>query len=123
MNYYTSVLKKYAVFEGRATRKEFWMFILMNLIVSIVVGIIASILGDKHVLSNLYSLAVLVPSLAVGARRLHDTNRSGWWQLICLIPVVGWIWLIVLMCFDGDAGDNRFGANPKVTVVVPPVTQ
>jgi uncharacterized membrane protein YhaH (DUF805 family) len=127
MEYYTGVLKKYAVFSGRARRKEFWMFILFNFIVSVVLSIISSIVRDSHnIIGNLYSLAVIVPSLAVGARRLHDINKSGWWQLIALIPVIGWVWLIVLMCLNGDAADNRFGPNPKTATPVapvPPVTQ
>ena len=120
MNYYTSVLKNYAVFNGRTARKGFWMFALINCIISIVIGIVFTALGDKHsVVNNLYSLAVLVPSLAVGARRLHDINKSGWWQLISLIPVIGWIWIIVLFCLDSDAGDNRFGVNPKGVIAAP----
>jgi len=88
-NNYVSVLKKYAVFDGKAGRLEFWSFVLVNLIIGIVIGFISS--G----LSSLYSLVVLIPSLAVGARRLHDTGRSGWWQLIGLVPVVGIIVLII----------------------------
>ena len=124
MNYYTSVLKKYTVFDGRAARKEFWMFVLFNFIVSLVISIVTSLLGDKHGIVNIiYYLAVLSPVLAVGARRLHDINKSGWWQLLALIPIIGGIWLIVLFCFDSDAGDNRFGSNPKgAAAPVTPVT-
>lgn len=112
MNYYTSVMKKYAVFTGRAARKEYWMFVLTNLIVAIAVSIVAGIV-KLDPLNGLYSLAVLVPSLAVGARRLHDTDRSAWWLLLCLIPIVGWIILLVFMLLDSQPGNNRFGANPK----------
>jgi uncharacterized membrane protein YhaH (DUF805 family) len=88
------------------------MFFLVNLIIAIVIGIIGRII-HLEVLSTLYSLAVLVPALAVGARRLHDTGRSAWWLLIYLIPVIGWIWLIVLFAIDGDQGANPYGADPK----------
>jgi uncharacterized membrane protein YhaH (DUF805 family) len=96
MNYYLSVLQdKYATFTGRASRSEFWYFILFNIIVSFILGIVDGIIGMK-ILGTIYSLAVLIPSLAVGARRLHDIGKSGWMQLLGLIPVIGWIWLIVL---------------------------
>ncbi len=88
-NNYVSVLKRYSVFEGRAGRREFWMYVLVNIIIGAVLGYIS------QTLASLYSLLVLIPSLAVGARRLHDTGRSGWWQLIGLIPVIGLIVLIV----------------------------
>lgn len=87
--YKAVVFKKYAEFAGRAGRREFWMFVLANIIVGVVVGFFG------RTLSSLYSLLVLIPSLAVGARRLHDTGRSGWWQLLYFIPFVGWIVLIV----------------------------
>ncbi|MCM1301041.1 MAG: DUF805 domain-containing protein [Alistipes senegalensis] len=100
MNWYLSCLKDhYADFNGRATRTEFWMFVLFNWIASIIIGIIGWALGISW-LSTIYGLAVLVPMLAVGARRLHDTGRSGWWWLICLVPVIGFIWLIVLWCLE-----------------------
>ncbi len=100
MNWYLSCLKDhYADFNGRAKRTEFWMFILFNWIASIIVGVIGYALGIP-VISTIYGLAVLVPTLAVGARRLHDTGRSGWWWLICLVPFIGFIWLIVLWCLE-----------------------
>ena len=116
MNYYTDVLKKYAVFEGRASRKEFWMFILFNFLISMAISIVGSIIIGKSGssgLSGLYGLAVFIPSLAVGARRLHDTNRSGWWQLISLIPLIGVIVLIVFLATDSKPGSNEYGPNPK----------
>jgi uncharacterized membrane protein YhaH (DUF805 family) len=121
MNYYTDVLKKYAVFEGRAARKEFWMFVLCNLIVSIAVSIIGSII-DFKMLVNLYSLAVFLPNLAVAARRLHDTGRSAWWLLLCFVPIIGWIALIVFYVLDGQAGDNEYGPNPKGVNIGTPMT-
>lgn len=100
MNWYLSCLKDhYADFNGRAKRTEFWMFILFNWIASLIVAVIGWALGIS-VLSTIYGLAVLVPTLAVGARRLHDTGRSGWWWLICLVPLIGFIWLIVLWCLE-----------------------
>ncbi len=81
MEYFLGAIKQYATFTGRARRKEFWMFILFYIIFSIVVGIVDSIIGSQ-VLTLIYSLGLFVPSLAIGARRLHDTGRSGWWQLL-----------------------------------------
>ena len=107
MHWYLDVLKKYAVFSGRARRTEYWMFFLFNVIISLVLGFLAAIL------SNLYALAVLIPGLAVSVRRLHDTNRSGWWLLISLVPIVGIIVLIVFLVSDGQANDNQYGPNPK----------
>ena len=128
MNYYFDVLKKYAVFTGRARRKEYWMFVLWNFIVSFVIGIIiglASVLANAPALSSvvwLYVLAVLLPSLAVAVRRLHDTNRGGWWLLICLVPLVGAIMILVFMVQDGTPGDNKYGPNPKGVAAVATAT-
>ena len=113
MNWYLGCCKKYAEFSGRARRQEFWMFVLFNFLAGIAIGIVESILGTGGALCGLYNLAIVVPSLAVGARRLHDTDRSGWWQLIVLIPLVGFIVLIVFWAADSKPGENRFGANPK----------
>ena len=114
MHWYLDVLRKYAVFDGRAGRPEFWWFQLGNVIASIVVGIVGRIvLGSSGVaLYYLYSLAVFLPSLAVGIRRLHDTDKSGWWVLIGIIPIVGWIILIVFYATSGTPGPNRFGPAP-----------
>ena len=105
MDWYIGVLKKYAVFEGRARRKEYWMFFLFNVIIAFVLGFIGGMLGVK-ILGNLYSLAVLVPAIAVGVRRMHDTDHSGWWLLF---PIVNLIFAVT----GGTQGDNRFGADPK----------
>ena len=113
MNWYLGCWKKYAEFSGRARRKELWMFVLFNFLVSVAIGIVDGILGTNGALGGLYSLAVLIPSLAVAARRLHDTDRSGWWQLIALVPLIGFIILLVFLCGDSKSGANRFGANPK----------
>ncbi|SRR3990167_4392471 len=119
MNWYLEVLKKYAVFTGRARRKEYWFFILFNIIVSIVLGFADGVMGTFSLdagiglLGGLYSLAVLLPSIAVSVRRLHDIGRSGWWLLIALIPIIGAIVLIVFFVLDSNADENKFGANPK----------
>jgi uncharacterized membrane protein YhaH (DUF805 family) len=110
--YLKCVKGHYADFEGRARRTEYWMFFLVNLIIAIVIGIIGRII-HVPVLSTLYSLAVLVPGIAVGVRRLHDTGRTGWWLLISLIPLIGTIWIIVLLASNGDQGSNQYGADPK----------
>ena len=123
MNWYLSVLKQYAVFKGRARRREYWFFILFNLIASVVLTVIDFMTGSLDpelgigLLSGLYSLAVLIPSLAVTVRRLHDTDRSGWWLLIGLVPLIGAIVLLVFMLLDSTPGDNQHGANPKGTMV------
>lgn len=113
--YLKCIKNHYADFEGRARRTEYWMFYLVNLIIAIVLAFIARAIGF-HVLNTLYSLAVLVPGIAVGVRRLHDTGRTGWWLLIALIPLIGWIWIIVLLAIEGDQGANQYGADPKETV-------
>lgn len=99
--------KKYADFKGRARRKEYWYFFLMVMLIAFVVGISDAILKTSA-LSNLFSLAVLVPSIAVGVRRLHDTDRSGWWVVV---PIVG----LVFSFFEGQKAPNRFGPDPKMT--------
>ena len=113
MNWYLGCWKKYAEFSGRARRQEFWMFVLFNFLAGIATGIVDVILGTNGMLNGLYSLAVLIPSLSVAVRRLHDTDRSGWWQLIGFVPLIGWIILLVFLCSDSKPGENRFGANPK----------
>ena len=120
MNYYFGVWKKYAVFHGRARRAEYWMFVLFSIIASIILSIIGEIIHTT-LLGNLYTLAVIIPSLAVGARRLHDIGKSGWWLLIGLIPIIGWIILIMFAVMDGQPGDNQYGSNPKGTSTVMPV--
>lgn len=117
MNWYLAVLKKYAVFEGRASRTEFWMFALFNFIVGVVLGIVDGILHLKGtyglgVLGGLYNLGVLLPSIGVSIRRLHDTGRSGWWLLLSFIPIIGWIVLLVFYVMESQAGDNEHGPNP-----------
>jgi uncharacterized membrane protein YhaH (DUF805 family) len=121
MNWYLEVLKKYAVFNGRARRKEYWMFFLFNIIIEVVLGLVEGFAGiapesGQSVLGTLYMLAVLLPSLAVVVRRLHDTDRSGWWLLIALVPIIGAIVLLVFMVQDSQPGENQYGPNPKAEV-------
>ncbi|GAA3534959.1 DUF805 domain-containing protein [Aeromicrobium panaciterrae] len=106
-----TVLSKYADFSGRARRSEFWFWELAVIIASIIGGIIDAIIGAQ-IFQIIIGLGTLIPSLAVGARRLHDIDKSGWWQLIGIIPIVGWIILIVWWATDGKP-DNQYGPNPK----------
>ncbi|EGT4256091.1 DUF805 domain-containing protein [Citrobacter amalonaticus] len=114
MNWYLSVIKNYTGFSGRARRKEYWMFVLINMIICAVLNVIQSVIGmETPYISIIYSLGVLLPSIAVAIRRLHDTDRSGWWVLLSLIPIIGTIVIIIFLCQNGTAGANRFGADPK----------
>lgn len=104
-----TVFSKYATFSGRAARPEFWYFALFAFLVQMAFGIIG--IGSEklaNILSGLFALATIIPSLAVGARRLHDIDRSGWWQLIMFIPVLGIVVLIVFWCLRGTDGPNRY---------------
>jgi len=124
MNYYLSVLKKYAVFVGRAQRAEYWYFFLVSTIFGILLMIIDGIIGGNienfsheaggvGLLGGIYSIAVLIPHIAVSVRRLHDTNHSGWWLFIGLVPFIGVIILLVFMALDSKPGENQYGPNPK----------
>jgi uncharacterized membrane protein YhaH (DUF805 family) len=121
MSWFIEALKKYAVFGGRSRRKEYWYFVLFVAIISIALSIIDSLFGTYHresgagLLSGLFSLAVLIPSIAVSVRRLHDIDRTGWWVLISLVPLVGWIVLLVFHVQDGTPSPNRYGPDPKST--------
>lgn len=124
MNWYIGVLKNYANFNGRARRKEYWMFMLFHIIICVVLQIISGLTmsvdpytGQPNVgigfwLLCLYLLATLLPQIALTTRRLHDTDRSGWWQLLYLIPVAGLV-VFVFTVLEGTQGDNRFGEDPK----------
>ncbi|MFT4943992.1 MAG: uncharacterized membrane protein YhaH (DUF805 family) [Flavobacteriales bacterium] len=123
MNWYLKVLKQYADFNGRARRKEYWMFVLFNTIFSILAMIFDNVFGiaiegiGYGPIYLLYVLAMMIPSLAVAVRRLHDVGKSGWMILISLIPIIGGIWLLVLFVTDGNPGENEHGANPKEMTV------
>lgn len=114
MNWYVEVMRKYAVFQGRARRKEYWMFFLFNILIAFglgfAMGFLGAVLGTGQSLVNatsaIYSLAVLIPGIAVGVRRMHDIGRSGWW---ILFPVVN----LVMLCFNSQNGENEYGPNPK----------
>jgi uncharacterized membrane protein YhaH (DUF805 family) len=118
MHWYLEVLKKYTLFTGRARRSEYWYFVLVSVGISIVLGIVDAILRKTigvGPLGTLYGLAVLVPGTAVAIRRLHDTDRSGWWALLALVPLVGLV-LIVFLAQDSMASTNRYGQNPKLAL-------
>lgn len=105
MKYYIKVLKNYAIFRGRARRSEYWYFILFHIIIAITVGLIGAAI-DAPMLYNIYTLAILIPSIAVGVRRMHDVGKSGWFLLI---P----IYSLILACTEGESGENAFGPDPK----------
>jgi uncharacterized membrane protein YhaH (DUF805 family) len=114
----STVLTQYATFSGRARRSEFWWFFLASFLASVVAAIIDGAIGSDlgggtGVVGLLLTLALAIPTLAVGARRLHDTGRSGWWQLIAVVPLVGIILLIVWWATDGHPNPNQHGPSPK----------
>lgn len=119
MNWFIAVLKKYATFSGRAQRAEYWFFVLFYILIFIGLTIIDSVTGTLNpwygfgLLGGLFALSMLIPSIAVGVRRLHDTGRSGWWMLLALVPLIGGIILLVFFCLDSQPGDNAHGPNPK----------
>ena len=119
MNWYLTVLKNYAVFSGRARRMEYWMYVLFNVIFAVAALILDNVLGltiadvGYGPIYLLYTLATLIPGIAVSVRRLHDIGKSGWYLLMSLIPCVGGIILLVFAATAGDVGDNEFGADPK----------
>jgi len=119
MDWYLEVLRKYATFTGRARRKEYWFFTLFNLLIMLVLSIIDGMIGlysieaGLGVLSGIYTLAVLIPSLAVTVRRLHDIGRSGWWLLIAFIPLIGALILLIFTVLDSKPGSNQYGPDPK----------
>ena len=127
MKYYLAVLKNYAGFTGRARRSEYWYFVLFNMIFAFVAMGLDNLLGITFKINGpygtqslqygyiyvLYGLAVFIPGLAVAVRRLHDIGKSGWFLLVALIPIAGWIWILVLLFTDSNNGPNRFGPNPK----------
>ncbi len=116
MNWYLQVIKQYANFEGRARRKEYWMFVLINTIISYALLYSVVLLGSTGTIAYYaYSLLVLIPSIAVGIRRLHDTGKSGWWLLISL-TIIGIVWLLILLCQDSEEETNEYGENPKAAI-------
>jgi uncharacterized membrane protein YhaH (DUF805 family) len=112
MKWYFEVLQKYAVFDGRASRTEFWMFALFSALISSILPFVGEFVEIPN-LAPVYGLVVLLPSLAVTVRRLHDTERSGWWLFVVLVPCIGAITLLMFMIEDGAPGRNKYGVNPK----------
>ena len=111
-NYFIQALtKKYAQFNGRARRKEYWGFMLFDILFELAIQIITAVIEIP--IAGLYTLAVLLPGIAVAVRRMHDIGKSGWWFLIALIPIIGPIWFIILAATPGVAGPNQFGDDPK----------
>lgn len=116
-------LRKYADFNGRARRSEYWLFWLFTTIVSIILTFVGGqVMGGNdpsnpfaggNLLSWIWTVAILIPSIAVGVRRLHDTDRSGWWLLLILLPIIGAIVLLIFFVLDGTPGSNKFGSDPK----------
>ena len=128
MNWYLKALKKYAVFSGRARRKEYWMFSLFNIIIVLALAFVEGITGvapqsDQSILAVVYLFAALLPGLAVTVRRLHDTGRTGWWLLISLVPIIGSLVLLVFMVQDSQQSENRYGPNPKLADACPGARQ
>ena len=123
MNWYLKVLKQYADFNGRARRKEYWMFVLFNMIFAFAAIFLDNIIGTASpesgygIFYGLYALVLFIPGLAVTVRRLHDVGKSGWMMLIGLIPLIGAIWLLVLMVTNSNPRENQYGANPKEVTV------
>lgn len=116
MNWYLKVVKgNYANFKGRARRQEYWMFAFINLMIAVLLSIVDTVVfsAGNFIFSSLYMLIVLIPGIAVAVRRLHDTSRSGWWMLLAVIPVIGVLALIIMMCVDSTPAPNQYGSNPK----------
>lgn len=108
--WYGYTFAQYATFSGRARRTEYWYFALINTIASIAIMIA---FGEDSAASLVFALVLFLPNIAVGARRLHDIGRTGWWQLIILVPIIGWIVMIVFGATNGQVGDNQYGPDPK----------
>lgn len=128
MNYFLQVLQNYATFSGRARRSEYWYFQLYNFIISVIVALFALAVGFSgggvifiiiYLIYLIYQLAILIPTLAVLVRRLHDVGKSGWFFFVSFIPFVGVIWLIVLLVTEGEPFENKYGLNPKAVDVDP----
>lgn len=115
MNWYLKVLNQYFDFSGRARRKEYWMFTLFSLVISWTLAVLDLIFETYMftIISSIYSLLVIIPSVAVLIRRLHDIGKSGWHIFLIFLPFIGWIWLLVLLCMEGQSKPNKWGENPK----------
>ena len=108
-----TALKKYAQFSGRSRRSEYWLFVLFQLLIGIALGFWMSFVPEIEFISRIIDLAFLLPGLAVFVRRMHDIGRSGWNWFWCLLPIIGWIILLIYLCTDSQPGENEYGENPK----------
>lgn len=118
MNYFIDAYKNYATFSGRANRAQYWYFVLFYIVISIILALVDLFLGtaeditDTGFFGGIFALASLIPTIAIATRRLHDIGRSGWWQLIILIPIIGFIVLVFFLASRGNEGENKYGAKP-----------
>ena len=110
MNFYLDAWKKFVTFDGRARRKEFWFFMLINMVIACVLGVIPK---AGVIIMSIFELAALLPGIAAGIRRMHDIGKSGWWLCIGFIPLIGFIWLLILTLKDSESGSNEYGDCPK----------
>jgi uncharacterized membrane protein YhaH (DUF805 family) len=116
MDCYLTVLRQWKNFDGRSERREYWIFLLINFVITMALTAVEQgIFGGSGILSSLYGLFVLIPGIAVSIRRLHDVGKSGWMQLVMFIPLIGWIWFLILMAKEGDLGRNEYGESPRKT--------
>ena len=118
MNWFLVALKKYAVFDGRSRRKEYWFFVLFAFLISVALSVVDYMIGTYNaergigLLSGVFSLAIFLPGLGVTIRRLHDTGRSGWWILIAIVPLIGEVVLLIFMVLESHPGTNEYGPSP-----------
>ncbi len=119
MNYFLDGIKNYATFSGRATRQQYWMFYLFYIIFYILLSVLDGVIGTYSestgtgLLSTIFSLGLLIPSIAILARRLHDIGRTGWWILLIFIPLIGAIVLLIFTLLDSEKGENKYGESLK----------
>jgi len=110
MDYYIDAFRKYSDFEGRTTRKEFWMFVLINILIMILLSSISDLIGLERIIMWLYFLLTIIPIFAITVRRLHDIGKSWWWIFIQYVPIIWWIWLFILLILD-SVGNNKYWLN------------
>lgn len=126
MHWYFDALRKYAAFTGRSRRAEYWVFFVINFVVYLAAAFLDVMAGTFSkemgvgLASGVYALFVLLPSVSVSVRRLHDTNRSAWWLLLGFVPIIGPLVLFVIYCLEGTPGDNDYGGDPKAEAAEPP---
>jgi uncharacterized membrane protein YhaH (DUF805 family) len=114
MEWFLKVVRdNYANFSGRARRKEYWLFNLFYIIFAIIVMFVEYIFGTVIIFMGLFMIALIIPSMAVTVRRMHDIGKSGWWLLITFIPLFGSIWFFILLCTNSQKGENQYGLSPK----------